>query len=249
VATLYVSGKLVVQGPDPRAFAERHLDPELLPRLAAEPEPGFGDATLVGSDESGKGDFLGPLVVAAVRLTPEESRALQDGSVRDSKRVADDSASRLAAALRARFPVSVRRLDPPQYNRAYQEHGNLNALLADLHAEVLGELAVQDAVAVVDQFGPAALMERALDGSQLRLVQRPRAESVPAVAAASLVARAEFLAGLEELGQAFAVDLAKGAGEPADRAARAFVALHGPDQLGEVAKLHFKNAERVRSAR
>jgi ribonuclease HIII len=88
-------------------------------------------------------------------------------------------------------------------------------------------------------------MEKALSGSGVNLVQHPRAESVPAVAAASVIAREQFLTGLSELSEQFGVDLNKGAGAPVDQAARRFVALHGFDKLGAVAKLHFKNTQKI----
>jgi ribonuclease HIII len=81
----------------------------------------------------------------------------------------------------------------------------------------------------------------------LELHQRTKAEREPVVAAASILARNLFLEGLKKLSEEFAVDLHKGAGEPTDRAAREFVRLHGRAALGRVAKLHFKNTQKIRS--
>jgi ribonuclease HIII len=123
---------------------------------------------------------------------------------------------------------------------------NLNPMLADLHARVIRELAAPGTRVVVDQFAAAGVLERALRGLDVRLEQRPRAESTEiAVAAASVLAREEFLRALAQLSEVWGLDLAKGAGTPTDRAARRFVALHGADKLGHVAKLHFRTTQKV----
>ncbi len=250
VATLYASGKLVVQGEDPSLFVERFVGLSVaVPKMQAASGDGAGaeddDRLTVGSDECGKGDYFGPLVVAAVRLDAREARGVREAGVRDSKTVSDGSALRLGGALRGSVPHAVARLDPEDYNRMHQRPGQLNAMLADLHARAIREIHRPGVRVVIDQFGPESLMRERLRGLDIHLEQRPRAEVVPAVAAASLIAREEFLLALRELSERFAVDLHKGAGEPVDRAARRFVELHGRDALVHVAKMHFKNTFKV----
>jgi len=200
---------------------------------------------MIGSDECGKGDYFGPLVVAAVRLEPKLARDLEGGEVRDCKTMSDEAVLRVGGALRAHVPFAIARLDPPAYNAEHARIKNLNPLLAGLHAQAIGELSRPGMHVIVDQFGNASLLERALAGLDVRLEQRHRAEELLVVAAASVVAREQFLVGLRELSEAWAIDLAKGAGEPVDRVARRFVALHGMDKLGQVAKLHFKNTGKI----
>ncbi len=269
LVTLYSSGKLVVQGPEPEAFClargvegqgvggagsaesgqKRRNDrsPDASPGRvgAGDGDPHGRIVCTVGSDEAGKGDFLGPLVVCALRLEAEEARKLEGGGVVDSKQLGDRRALELGAALREWYQPSVVRLDPAEYNAAWERAGNLNVLLAELHARAIGEVAQPGDRVLVDQFGPERLMVAALDGVDVRLEQRPRAEEELAVAAASIVARAEFLLGLAELSSEASVELAKGAGESADRSAREFCRLHSVEALGRVAKLHFKNTGRV----
>jgi ribonuclease HIII len=196
---------------------------------------------MIGSDESGKGDYFGPLVVAAVRLDAELAEKLAGGEVRDCKLMSDESVLRVGAALRANVPHAIARLDPPAYNAEHGRVRNLNPMLAALHAKAIRELAKPGMFVVVDQFAKEAVLLKALDGLDIRLEQRVRGEEILAVAAASVIAREQFLVALSELSEEFAVDLAKGAGPPVDRAARQFVALHGREKLGAVAKLHFKN--------
>jgi ribonuclease HIII len=249
VATLYVSGKLVVQGEDPTIFVERFLGLEA-PAAAATSGPAKetddrDDRATIGSDEVGKGDYFGPLVVAAVRLEPGDARKMRASGVRDSKTLSDEAALRLGGALRSVCVHAIARIDPEEYNRTHSRPGQLNAMLADLHAQAIRKLQRPGIRVVIDQFGPEALMRTRLADLDIALEQRPRAEAIPAVAAASVLAREEFLLALKELSDRYAVDLHKGAGDPVDRAARRFVSLHGREALVHVAKLHFKNTQRL----
>ncbi|MDP6538054.1 MAG: ribonuclease HIII [Planctomycetota bacterium] len=247
-ATLYRSGKLVVQGGGSDGFLARFLPGE---EVAASPREDAAsvkipEAGLVGSDECGKGDYFGPLVVAAVRLDPATAEAMAQGEVCDSKRLSDERALRLGAALRATVPWAVRRLDPPAYNAARERTGNVNVMLAELHAEAIGELAGEGMHVLVDRFASdESLVASRLAGRGLSIEQRPRAEANLAVAAASIIAREAFLIALGELSEEHGVDLRKGAGTPADLAGVEFARLHGVAALGEVAKLHFKNTGKV----
>ncbi|HTF89146.1 MAG TPA: ribonuclease HIII [Planctomycetota bacterium] len=253
VATAYASGKLVVQGDHPTEFLVRYVEPDLaqeeLPRSAAvEPKSAEAFVAMVGSDESGKGDYFGPLVVCAVRLEPAQSSAMQGGAIRDSKQMTDEACLRLGAGLRASVPHAIALLAPPDYNAAHARYKNLNPLLADLHAKAIREVALPGMRVLVDQFANVNVMKKALAGTDIDLIQHPRAESVPAVAAASVIAREMFLTGLRELSEQSVVDLPKGAGWQVDQAARKFIALHGFDKLGSVAKLHFKNTQKIPQA-
>lgn len=252
--TFYTSGKLLLQGPDPAAFALRWFDLRIdspRPAAPAAPKPGPEVAQVtslptIGSDECGKGDYFGPLVVAAVRLEPQQTRELVGSNVRDSKTLTDEQCLKLGAAIRGRYSVAVRRLDPPVYNEVHSRPGALNGMLADLHAQAIRELAQPGDRVVVDQFAHEKLVASRLKGLDIGLEQRHRAESEPAVAAASIVAREEFLTALKELSERFGVLLRKGAGAPTDASAREFVRTHGREPLGEVAKLHFKNTQKIR---
>jgi ribonuclease HIII len=246
VATLYTSGKLVIQGEDPDLFAQRYAG-EIAADGARKDTEIRIEGPLVGSDECGKGDYFGPLIVAGVRVEPSERARLRAGGVRDSKEISDPSALRIGAALRSQFPHAIARLDPPEYNAMWRRPGQLNEMLADLHVAVIRKLARPGIHVLVDQFADARLMEKRVAGLDIRFQQRTRAESEPAVAAASIIAREEYLTALRALSEEFAVDLHKGAGSPTDRAAERFVLLHGREALGKVAKLHFKNTQRIRA--
>jgi len=214
---------------------------------ATPPPPAGG---VIGTDESGKGDYFGPLVVAGVWVADDGREALAALGVRDSKKVSDAQARRLAAAVRASHPTSIVAIGPERYNELHASMGNLNRLLAWAHARVIENLleevpACQQTIS--DQFGDARILERALleRGRRIVLTQHPHAESDPVVAAASIVARAEFLARLDALSTRFGTLLPKGAGPPVLSAGRAFVRRHGAAALREVAKLHFRTTKQV----
>ncbi len=199
----------------------------------------------IGSDESGKGDYFGPLVVAAVALTSTNWRVLEALGVQDSKNLTDARATSLAGEIAGAFPNEVIAIMPQRYNELWREFGNVNRLLAWAHARAIENVAERapDAVAAVaDQFGDESLIRRALfqRGKELRLVQMPRAERDPAVAAASILARAEFLRRLDQLGRGAGVRLPKGASARVDAVARGLAAARGRDGLAGLAKMHFK---------
>lgn len=245
VATLYNSGKLVVQGAQASAFIAQYVDASIDPEPAKGKEREIPTVTTIGSDECGKGDYFGPLVVSAVKLTPELAELLAGGRIADSKTLGDTTIRTLAAALKDRVPNAVVRLDPKRYNAAHAEQGNVNEILADLHARAIRELHEPGVHVLVDRFAKESLIQSRLQDLDLTLEQRFRAESNLAVAAASVVARDEFLTAMEELSDEFAVELPKGAGEPVDHAGREFLRLHGLEALGRVAKLHFKNTQKI----
>ena len=237
VVSAYKSGKVVVQG---KAAGE----------MFDLPEPMSLDGPIAGSDESGKGDYFGPLVVAAVVVTPETEKALRDAGVRDCKKMADGAILRASKAIRDLCPHGVRRLDPTEYNRAHADTGNVAIFLSRMHAEAL-RIAIDAAPkcdgVVIDQFTFASRLESALhdQGIDLPVEIRPKAEDNPAVAAASVLARAEFLIGLGELGQEWGTELPKGASRQVEAVGREIFRAGGRDALDHVAKTHFKTTLRV----
>ncbi len=212
--------------------------------LFASEEPGH-----IGTDESGKGDYFGPLCVAGVFLPDDQHAVLAELGVKDSKRLTDKKALNLATLIKKNYKHSIVAIGPARYNELYAKLRNLNRLLAWAHARVienmLGE--VNCRLAITDQFGDkqfviSALMKR---GKEIELIQRTKAESDMAVAAASILARAEFLQRLSALSNEIAFDLPKGSSPPAEKAGRELVRKHGPAILDRVTKKHFKLTDRI----
>lgn len=198
----------------------------------------------IGSDESGKGDYFGPLVIAAAFVTPEIEPDLKLMEVRDSKKISDGRVLELARDLRQVCKHSIVAIGPQRYNELYEKIRNLNRLLAWGHARALENLLeqVNCNLAIADQFGDERFILNALleKGKRIRLVQRPKAEEDLAVAAASILARAEFLTRLRRLSDEVGTSLPKGASPSVELAARMVVKKHGRERLSTIAKMHFK---------
>ncbi len=202
----------------------------------------------VGTDEAGKGDYFGDLVVAGVYLDAageERARAL---GVKDSKQLSDARVQALARDVRAAFPHDVVRISPAKYNELYDKMQNLNALLAWAHARVIENLLPRTGAQLVvsDQFGNAAVLEQALmqAGRRVRLVQMTHGERDQAVAAASILARAAFLQRLAALSKEVGVVLPKGASHVLPIGRQLYV-QGGLALLSRVAKLHFRTTEQI----
>ncbi len=201
----------------------------------------------IGSDESGKGDYFGPLVVAAVYVDKQTEAQLLALNVRDSKLLTTSTILSLADEIKTicRGHEMVLTYLPERYNEIYKQTSNLNLLLAEAHAQVITTLQkkVPSDLAIVDQFGNEALVREALvrAGCKIMVEQRHRAEDDTAVAAASIIARAEFVRQMATLSQMVGFDLPKGASNPRIvEVGREIVARGGLDALRKVAKLHFK---------
>src|SRR5512146_667547 len=205
----------------------------------------------IGIDESGKGDYFGPLVIAAVFVDATTERKLTLMQVRDSKKISDGTILEMAPDIKTICPHSLITIGPQKYNELYAKIRNLNRLLAWGHAKALENLLerVSCERAISDQFGDERLILNALQekGRKIVLEQRTKAESDLAVAAASIVARAEFLLRLKRLSAEVGTTLPKGASPAVELAAKMIIKKHGRERLDSVAKLHFKTTQSILS--
>ncbi|MEK9141123.1 MAG: ribonuclease HIII [Nitrospirota bacterium] len=203
----------------------------------------------IGIDESGKGDYFGPLVIAAVFVDTTTQGELRLMQVRDSKNISDGRILEMAPDIKTICPHSVIAIGPQKYNELYAKIKNLNRLLAWGHAKALETLLerVPCERAISDQFGNERLILNVLQekGRKIVLEQRTKAESDLAVAAASILARAEFLLRLKRLSQEVGTTLPKGASPAVELAAKMIIKKHGRERLESVAKLHFKTTQAV----
>jgi ribonuclease HIII len=208
---------------------------------------------IIGVDESGKGDFFGPLVVAGLLAGEADLEFFDEIGVKDSKRTTDKRCVEIAERLRARYPYRLVVLMPEDYNRIYDKLRNLNILLAQCHADVISGLVNQNPSAVdsavSDKFGKNERLETALAAvnCSLPVKQMVRGEVVPQVAAASILARAEFIRQMDELSDQYEIKLLKGASAQVDAVGRELVSRHGAGILTSLAKTHFKNYRRATS--
>ena len=253
---LYQSGKCLVQGRTAQEFVTYVLEPEVLGHVGVGYEEMLNPeayAPHMGIDESGKGDFFGPLVIAGAYADKELAKTMLAMGVKDSKNISSDKkAQQLARDIRGllgkRF--SIVQIGPEAYNRLYAKFRSVNAMLAWGHARAIENLLEQVPAcprAISDQFGDQEQVKRALmtRGRQVELVQRHRAEADVAVAAASILARAAFLSALDKLHKDYKQQFPKGASAQVQTAAGDLIKKHGPTILLKTAKCHFRTTDQI----
>ncbi|MGI8602358.1 MAG: ribonuclease HIII [Verrucomicrobiales bacterium] len=245
--------KVLVQGRGTEEFVKFTLEPQVLGAA----ELGYEEVLKpdmfkphFGIDESGKGDFFGPLVVAGVYVDAEIARALLDAGVMDSKRIASDQRVRQLAGIIRGTPglhCYVLGLGPEKYNELYAKFRSLNFLLAWAHAEVIAVLrryVPECSRALSDQFAHQTVLERAVAkrGIEIEIEQRTRGEADVAVAAASILARERFIDWMDECSRRLGYVLPRGASSLVKQAATRLLDDRGQDALPKAAKMHFKTA-------
>jgi ribonuclease HIII len=258
VVNLYSNGKIVLAGKDEQLQREVEAFIDSLGGITVEKParkeevPSFEGITRIGTDEVGKGDYFGPLVIAGVLVDRDSEEKLKKIGVRDSKNMSDTTISNLSIQIRK--VLGWKRyeeiwISPIKYNILYKKMKNLNRILGWGHARAIENLlsnGVTCELAVADQFGDQSYITSALmkKGKKIDLVQMPRAEQDIAVASASILARDVFLKKAREMGENYGVEFSKGSSHVLDFA-KEFVATHGISALQNVAKMHFKTTEKV----
>lgn len=239
VITAYESKKVVFQGNDAEIYASPFMKKTTVQSHA-------------GSDEVGTGDYFGPICVCACIVPEAVTNTLQTYGVQDSKQMTDDVILKIAPAVMKLCPHSLLILPNAKYNEVHK-HSNMNAIKAKLHNQAYVNLSKKQTLpqlVVVDQFTPEDLYYRYLQGEKTIIRQlhfETKAESkYLAVACASVIARYAFLESLRNYETHYGVTFLKGAGEGVDRFAADFVKQFGEKELYQVAKVHFKNTEKLR---
>lgn len=256
---LYKSGKCLIQGKKASEFVIFTLEPivlasvglgyeDVLDPLLAKPH--------IGIDESGKGDFFGPLVIAGAYVDETLIDAMREMDVKDSKNITSDKkAIEMGRDLRELLGkrYTVIKIGPQAYNRLYYKMRSVNTILAWGHARAIENMLnvlPNCPRAISDQFGSKEQVKRALmnKGRRIELVQRHKAESDLAVAAASIIAREGFLRALKDMEKQYKLELHKGASPAVIHDAVEIGKKHGPAILLDTAKCHFKTTDTVLAA-
>lgn len=250
-AILYTSGKLLVQGKEVEIIA-KEIDEILGIKSTTEQRTLIecNEEKYIGTDESGKGDFFGPLVVAGVQVDNSNKQKFIDLGIKDSKKLDDKKILVLANQIKANAVHSVIVMTPVKYNELYNKFNNLNKLLAWGHARAIENILEKSPCnyALADKFGDESLIKNALmqKGKNIVLNQMVRAEADIAVAAASVLARAEFVKRMQELENKYELPLSKGASSKVVEQAKEFVKSYSFERLNEVAKMHFKTVQELK---
>ena len=248
VITCYTSGKTVFQGKDANVYAAAFMQgQDEIPNTAT-----TNQYPQAGSDEVGTGDYFGPVCVCASYVTHDDVDFLIKLGVRDSKQMSDADMLKIGPLLMERIPHSLLIVPPQKYNRVH-ESNNLNAIKAKLHNQAYINLAKKielPSFKIIDQFTPETSYYRYLKNEPQIIrgihFETKAEDKYLSVAVGSIISRYGFLKTWEEMEKKYNMTLPKGSGDKVDIVAQAFVERYGLERLGEIAKLHFKNTEKIR---
>lgn len=280
VVTVYESGKAVFQGNSADISAQlwierqRHVDPlnkvqvtnsedkkkkDKLDKVDKKEyiDPKIYNATTIGSDEVGTGDYFGPVVVTAAYVTKEDIPFLEELGVKDSKKMTDDQIRKVVPQIIKRIKYETFKLTNEKYNEKYASGNNMNKIKAVLHNKALYTLkqkVLSDNLSydyiVVDQFAkPLVYFSYLTESTEIvkDITFMTKAEDkCLAVACASLISRYIFLKSFEELNDKYEMFFLKGASDKVDDVALSFVKKNGFDELKKIAKMNFKNTDKVK---
>lgn len=249
-ASFYTSGKFVIQGKKTSDIISKYFEINLQTQtknLNQETQEGqIAPYPHIGIDESGKGDFFGPLVIAGVLLDENAAKTLQKAGVEDSKKMNDKKILELENYIKETSTFDIIAISPVKYNELYSKFKNLNKLLAWGHSTVLENILVKKPcnIAISDKFADESVIKAALKerGKSIRLIQQTKAESDTAVAAASVLARAEFVKRISNLCEKYEINLPKGASNLVLEQGKKFITKYGKEELKHIGKMHFKTS-------
>jgi len=271
VVTLYNSGKVVFQGVsadiDARMWKEmeQHLNPtkkiemtdsskkDKKEKKEVYVDPKIYHSSAIGSDEVGTGDYFGPIVVTSAYVSKENIPALEEMGVKDSKKLSDEKIMEIVPKIIKLIPYNSIILTNKEYNQKYSDDINMNKIKAILHNRVLGNLKEKgydyDYI-IVDEFAKEYVYYNYLRNSSnvvrgITFLTKGEDKSL-AVACASLISRYIFLKEFDKLGESLGVFLPKGASDVVDEMGVKICKKYGFDKLSEVAKLNFKNTEKIK---
>ena len=262
--TLYESGKIMFQGTSADIDANLWIDMEkkLNKRVIEidgtetkkkEYEDGFVDLSTIGSDEVGTGDYFGPVIVTASFVSTNDFDFLQELGVRDSKKITDDKIKEIAPKIMERIPHVTTILDNITYNEAQDKHANMNKIKAVLHNKVLYTLLHKDkynyAKIIIDDFCGKENYFKYIDGIEERVdhitFMTKAEDKVLSVACSSIISRYIFLREMDKLSDYIHIPIPKGAGSVVDKVGKEILEKYGKEKLREVAKLNFKNTNKI----
>ncbi|MCI0495838.1 ribonuclease HIII [candidate division KSB1 bacterium] len=257
VLNLYENGKIVFQGNnEPEKIAIMDFLKSIDAEEAVKAETKYPlleiRETRIGTDEAGKGDYFGPLVIAGVLASERQIKIFEEVGVKDSKNLSDSSIRDYAKKIKdflGKDQFSIIAIKPAKYNQLHESMKNVNRILAWGHARAIENLLEKNTdchLAIADQFGDQRFIEDALmkHGRNIKIIQTPKAERELSVAAASILARNEFVRAMDLMGKNYGMSFPKGATNVI-AAAEKFVGKFGSNELNEVVKIHFKTTKQI----
>lgn len=256
VITMYTSGKVMFQGVSADVDATMWLEMDgqsLTPTLNKEEEKKYYYCDSVGSDEVGTGDYFGPIVVTAAYVKKEDIPFLESLGIRDSKKISDDTILKVAPQVAKRIKYKSIILCNKEYNERHGKDNNMNKIKAIMHNKALWSLIKEEHpkydYIIVDEFAKEnryyGYLEEATEIQKGITFMTKAEDKNMAVACASIISRYIFLKEFDKLCDDIHIPLPKGAGRDVDIIGEEVVEKYGKDKLTEIAKLNFKNTERI----
>lgn len=257
VITMYESGKVMFQGVS--ADVDANLWGTILSNTKEEKEKQkekdsiYHNISSVGSDEVGTGDYFGPIVVTATYVSKENVKYLEDLGIRDSKKLTDEFILKVTPELIKKIPYRSLILTNKEYNEKYSKDINMNKIKAIMHNKVLyqiiNELKPEVDYIIVDEFASeknyyAYLKDTNLVQKGITFLTKAETKNL-AVASSSIISRYIFLTEWEKLENSLHLNLPKGAGFEVDKVGKEIIEKYGIKKLNSIAKLNFKNTERI----
>lgn len=265
VVTLYESGKVVFQGVSADVDAnywketEKILTgsyPEEKEKKEKKEEVDNTDyyfISSIGSDEVGTGDFFGPIIVTASYVDRSNISFLEELGVRDSKKVTDDKIMKIAPTLIEKIPHYSYILTNEEYNKMQDTGNNMNKIKSILHNKcILGLMKEGNYsydMVVIDQFTPKRnyygyLKDEANVFRKITFTTKAEDKCL-SVGVSSIISRYMFLQEMKKLSKKVNMSLPLGASTVVDETGKKIVEKYGKEKLGEIAKLNFKNTEKI----
>ena len=267
VVTMYQSGKVVFQGRDADLAADFWIETEKINSgkavvTSSEDKKEKKEIerkiplriTSIGSDEVGTGDFFGPIVVTATYVTKSDVDFLLELGVKDSKKMKDDEIRKVVPQIIKKIPYNTFVLSNKQYNELYSNDMNMNKMKAILHNKVLSHFADKNKYPydhiVVDQFENPRSYYNHLSDAKFKVYNitflTKAEDQCLSVACASLISRYIFLDEIDKISKNIGMDIPKGASDLVDACGIQIVKKYGSDKLKEIAKLNFKNTDKIK---
>ena len=260
--TIYKSGKVMFQGSSAQLEAKRWGEVPVQAKATSSQSkgdtlpPNFNSLSVIGSDETGTGDYFGPITVAAVYVPSDKVALLETLGVKDSKMLTDDKMREMAPYIKEACTYSVLVLRNEKYNTVQQKGWSQGKIKALLHNQALGHVLKKmdpekPQYILIDQFAERGIYYRHL-ANEKQVVQEnvlfaTKAEQLHvAVAAASILAREAFLKEMDRLATIVLMDLQKGASNKVDEMAAKIWLKFGEETLQSISKWHFANTEKAR---
>ena len=259
VVTLYESGKVVFQGVSADVDANFWKETEKIltgsypeekeKKKKEEPEDNtdYYFISSIGSDEVGKGDYFGPIVVTASYVNKNDISFLEGLGVKDSKKITDEK-------IIKKIPHETIILNNIEFNDMVRKGYNINKINSILHNRAILGLLKKDNysydMVVMDQFTPArnyfGYLKDTGDNIFRKITFTTKAEDkCLSVACSSIISRYTFMNEMDKISKEVDKVLPLGASVMVDEAGKDLVNRYGKEILEKYAKINYNNTKKI----